>query len=515
MILGRSLLFTSQRFADRTAVACERVGEISHKAFAQRVYRIADGMKHLGIQKGDRVGMLARNSADYLAAYFAIGSIGAWFVPLNTALKVADIDFRLSHAEVSAFFVDREFLPVYDGLAAKTRKQIDGRIVVMGGPTDRGWALEELLETAKPIPPDVSISPEDVLYVGYTSGTTGTPKGALVSHRAIVGGFLYKALEYGLTDKDVTINAGPYWHSAPRDFASLAIYLGGTSVVPRKFEPQTYLELAEKYSATNSFLVPTMLQRIVREPDLDRRDLSKMRCLISGGAPLPSTTKERVLEKFGPALTEFYGATETRIVTTITPDELAVRERSVGRPVLDVEVAVFGKEGEHLPAGKVGEVFIRGPGLFSGYWRDDERTAAAHRGDWFSLGDMGRFDEDGFLYLVDRKQDMIISGGENIYPNDIEECIRRLPGVAEAGVVGEQDEEWGEVVVAFVVPESGREVIQHEVTDHCRNYLPNYMIPKRVIVTDSLPRNEVGKILRRELRRRLADASTAVSATTA
>jgi acyl-CoA synthetase (AMP-forming)/AMP-acid ligase II len=360
--------------------------------------------------------------------------------------------------------------------------------------------LAELIESGRPVAPDVLLSPDDTLYVGYTSGTTGAPKGALVSHRAIVVGFLYKALAYGLTDQDITINAGPYWHSAPRDFAALALYLGGTAIVPERFDAGQYLADVERYRVTNSFVVPTMLQRLVASEDLGCRDTSSMRALISGGAPLPSTVKEQVLTAFGPVLTEFYGATETRIITIISAGELADRERSVGRPLRDVEIRILDDSGSELPSGEVGEVFVRGPGLFSGYWRDPERTAAAHRGEWFSLGDMGRVDSEGYLYLVDRKQDMIISGGENIFPNDIEECLQRHVAVAEAAVIGVPDDQWGEIVVAYVVPAVDGGILPNELIEFCGERLPSYMKPRRIEICKSLPRNPTGKLLRRELR---------------
>lgn len=500
MILGRSLSRNAQLYPERAAIIGPDGMSLSHAALVERVWRLADGLSRRGISKNSRVAILARNSPDYLVAHFALGSMGAWTVPINFALKIPDIDFRLAHAEIDAIFVSSEFAPLLSVLSAKVAQRLDGRIFALDASPPGCVSLADLIESGRPIPPDVLLSPEDTLYVGYTSGTTGTPKGALVSHRAIVVGFLYKALAYGLTDQDVTINAGPYWHSAPRDFAALALYLGGTAVVPERFDAETYLADVERYRVTNSFVVPTMLQRLVASPDLKRRDTSSMRALISGGAPLPSAVKERVLEAFGPVLTEFYGATETRIVTVISAQELATRERSVGRPLRDVEIRILDEAGSEVPAGEVGEVFLRGPGLFSGYWRDPERTAAAHRGEWFSLGDMGRLDSDGYLYLVDRKQDMIISGGENIFPNDIEECLQRHQAVAEAAVIGIPDDQWGELVVAYVVPAAGAHVSSEELIAFCADRLPNYMKPRRIEFRQSLPRNPTGKLLRRELR---------------
>ncbi len=500
MILGRSLARNASLYRDRAAMIGPAGEAISHFDFAERVWRLADGLARRGIGKNSRVAILARNSPDYLTAHFALASLGAWTVAINYALKLPDIDFRLGHAEVEAIFVSSEFLPLVSAFSAGVTKHIASRVFVLDGSPKGLVSFDELVASGKAAPPDVLISPEDTLYVGYTSGTTGAPKGALVSHRAIVVGFLYKALAFGLTERDVTINPGPYWHSAPRDFAALAIYLGGTAVVPERFDAGEYLADVERYRVTNSFVVPTMLQRLVDSDALKHRDVSSLRALISGGAPLPSAVKEKVLTTFGPVLTEFYGATETRIVTVISAAELASRERSVGRPQHDVELRVLDESGAEVPEGEVGEVYLRGPGLFSGYWRDPERTAAAHRGEWFSLGDMGRLDAEGYLYLVDRKQDMIISGGENIYPNDVEECLQLHEAVSEAAVIGAPDDLWGEVVVAYVVLSPSAKASGDELIAFCGEHLPNYMKPRRIEFCRELPRNPTGKILRRALR---------------
>jgi len=500
LILGRSVVRNALLYPERTAIISEDGTTLTHRAFAERVWRLADGLARRGLGKGNRIAILARNSADYLCVYFAVGSLGTILVPINNSLKPADIDFRLAHAEVDAIFVSEEYTPVLAAVGAATRQRLGSRAFGLDCETAGGESLAALVAAGRPQPPDVEIDPEDTLYIGYTSGTTGPPKGAMVSHRAIVVGFLYKTLDYALTDADVTINPGPYWHSAPRDFAALALYLGGTAVVPMRFDATKYLELVERYRITNSFVVPTMLQQLVTAPALETSDVSSLHCLISGGAPLPTTVKERVLAKFGPVLTEFYGATETRIITAITPTELALRKRSVGRPMRDVAIRILDDKGVEAPLGSVGEIFIRGPGLFSGYWRDPENTRRTHRGKWFSLGDMGRVDAEGYLYLVDRKQDMIISGGENIFPNDIEECLLRHPKVAEAAVIGVPDELWGEMVVAFVVPAPGERPTPEGLAAFCGEKLPNYMKPRRVEFCDALPRNSVGKIMRRCLR---------------
>jgi long-chain acyl-CoA synthetase len=498
VILGRCLARNARLTPRKPAVVCADGRCWSYAELHLRVEKLANGLLAHGLGKGARVAVLDRNGPEYLEIYFAAGSVGAWLVAINFHLMPADIAFRLQHSGATALFVGEEFLPLLQALPATLLEQFAGRLWVIGKATQEYPGYEKLLGQGGAGTLEDGVRPEDTLYVGYTSGTTGAPKGALVSHRAIVVGYLYKALDYGLTDADVSLCPGPFWHSAPRDFASLALYLGGTCVVTRGFDPSEYAMLVERHRVTYSFLVPTMLQRLTAEER--PHDTSSLRVLISGGSPLPTAVKERVLGRFGPILHEFYGATETRIITNITAAELERKKRSVGRPIRDVEIRILDDARAEVPAGEVGEVFVRGPGLFSGYLDDAERTRKSHHGEWFSLGDVGRVDEDGYLYLVDRKQDMIISGGENIYPNDIEEVLVAFPGVKEAAVIGVPDPAWGELVTAVVVSVEGVKVDPEELIAFCAARLPGYMKPRRVEFAEALPRNAVGKVLRRVLR---------------
>ncbi|MBI2959087.1 MAG: AMP-binding protein [Betaproteobacteria bacterium] len=500
MILGRCLARNALLYPDKPAIVSADGSTLTHAALAERVNRLANALAAEGMAKGDKIAILARNSPEYLQVYFAAAKIGAPMVPINFQLKAPDIHYRLEHSDARALVVESEFLGLLDGLPDGAREALGARIFVRGGDGARARALDELIDSAPATEPEATLSPEDTLYIGYTSGTTGPSKGALVSHRAIVAGYLYKALDYRLGRRDVNLDPGPFWHSAPRDFASLAIYLGGTCVVTRGFEAREFYELVERHKVSNSFMVPTMYQLLTAFEDAGRYDASSLRVLISGGSPLPSAVKDRVVERFGPILHEFYGATETRIITNITATELSAHKRAVGRPIRDVELRILDEAGRDVSAGAVGEVFVRGPGLFSGYYKDPERTRKSHRGEWFSLGDLGRLDEQGYLYLVDRKQDMIISGGENIYPSDIEEVLLGFPGVKEAAVIGTPDETWGELVTAIVVPREGEAVPERELIEYCGARLPSYMKPRRVEFVAALPRNPVGKVLRRVLR---------------
>ena len=500
MLLGRALPRNAQLYPDRPAIIEAGGRALTYRELSGRVNRLASAFLARGLGKGRRLAILGRSSAAYLEAYFAAGRIGLWQVPLNFHLKPTDIGYRLLHSGATALLVDREFVPLLGVLDPTARQAIDERIWVLDGTHNAYPSVDALIAEGGTIPPEVPLAPEDILYIGYTSGTTGPAKGALISHRAIVVGYLYKALTYRLGLDEVTLNPGPFWHSAPRDYASLACYLGGTCVVSREFEPEQYCELVQRYRVTYSFLVPTMLQMLTSLEANERYDLSSLHLILSGGSPLPTMVKDKVVARFGPILHEFYGATETRMITSISATELSVRRRSVGRPMRDVEIRVLNDDGNERPRGEVGEIFVRGPGLYSGYHEDPERTSRAQRGEWFSLGDVGRMDEEGYLYLVDRKQDMIISGGENIYPNDIEEILATCPGVREVAVIGIPDKTWGELVTAVVVPESGASLSEETLVAACAARLPAYMKPRRVMFVKELPRNPVGKVLRRVLR---------------
>lgn len=504
MILGRCLPRNARLYPNKPAIIGPGGTVLTYSQLNDRVDRLASALSRCEIGKGTKLAILGRSSSEYLQVFFAGAAVGAWLVPINFHLKPDDIAYRLRHSGANALILDVEFVPLLLELSESARQSLGERIWLIGESAGESAGeypnLEQLVSAGAAQSPVVDIDPEDTLYIGYTSGTTGPSKGALISHRAVVVGFLYKAIAYGLGEDDVTLNPGPFWHSAPRDYAQLALYLGGTCVVSSGFDPGEYLQLVERYRVTYSFLVPTMQQMLTSFAHADDYDCSSLRLILSGGSPLPTAVKERVLRRFGPILHEFYGATETRMVTTISARELESKTRSVGRPMRDVEIRAMADDGCVLAPGEVGEIFIRGPGLFSGYHNDPKSTRQTRPGEWFSLGDLGRIDEDGYLYLVDRKLDMIISGGENIYPNDVEEAVLACAGVKEAAVIGIPDPTWGELVTAVVVREEGMRLSAEALILACGERLPAYMKPRHVVFTEALPRNPAGKILRRVLR---------------
>ncbi len=501
MILGKSLTRSARLYPDKISLIFDG-RHWTYRQLNSRVNRLANLFTSLGLRKGDKVAMLARNGNEYIETYYALAKIGIWMVPINYRLQPSEIALRLTHSDTQAIILGTEYVDRFLELNPEAKKNIGDRILVLGdsNPPHGFPSYETLLAKIQDQEPEIFIEPEDPLYIGYTAGTTGRSKGAIITNRAILSGFLYKTLDYGFNKNDITLNPGPFWHSAPRDFACLHLYLGGTAVIMKEFRAEEYLATVEKHKVTNGFLVPTMYKMITDLPGNKRYDTSSLRILLSGGSPLPTPVKESCVQRFGPILHEFYAATETRIMTNISPEEMEKKGRSVGRPIWDVEIRILDDEGKDLPTGEVGEIFVRGPSLFSGYYKDEEKTQECYRNGWFTLGDMGRFDEEGYLYIVDRKQDMVISGGENIYPSEIEDVVLAHPKVAEAAVIGIPHEKWGEALKAFLVLKPGEKATEEEILRFCATRLADYLKPKSVEFVSELPRSPVGKVLKRVLR---------------
>ncbi len=501
MIVGKSLAYTAIQYRDRPAIVFEGKSW-THRELHARVNKLADALNARGYRRGDRIAVLARNSHRYLEISFALGLAGICMVPINHRLRAAEVAVRLEHAQVTGVFIEPEFTELLATLQPDMAATIAARTIVLDDEAGGEQNYEIILETGREIAPEVDFTPEEPLYLGYTSGTTGRAKAAIVSHRAIAVGYLYKTLLYDFRPEEISLNPGYFWHSAPRDFAQLQIYLGGTSIVMRDFKARECLELIQKYKVTNGFFVPTMFRMMLECEDFASFDTSSMRLLISGGAPLPTKIKNDVLEGFGPILQEFYAATETRIIASIGSEELKSKTRSVGRPVRDIDVRILDTEGNEVPSGTVGEIYLRTPTLFSGYYNDPEKTTQAFRGNWFSLGDMGRLDEDGYLYIVDRRHDMVISGGENIYPSEVEDVLQHHPAVSDVAVFGVPDPKWGETLKAAVCVKPGCSVTEDELTAYCADHLADYLKPRSYDFVDELPRNPTGKVLKRVLRER-------------
>jgi acyl-CoA synthetase (AMP-forming)/AMP-acid ligase II len=394
-------------------------------------------------------------------------------------------------ARLDAFFAE-----IVHSLRTTLPSVADRYIVTDGIETSTARSYEALIasgnETVPPEPADLSAC----YFQGYTSGTTGFPKGCVNPHREFADCLRRIATIYGITADDRELVAAPLVHEAPALFALLQIFRGGTVIDTSNTSPASVFATIDREKATWTFMVPTMWAAMVASEEIDRLDLGSLRLLLSGGSPLLTHTKEAILRRFPNAgLNEFYGAIEVGLVTNLSPEDQRRKVRSVGRPVIGMFVELRDEDGNVVPNGEVGEIHIGGATIIREYFNNPEATAQARKGGFFILGDMGRFDEEGYLYIVDRKKDMIISGGENIFPNDIEEVIYKHPAVEMAAVVGAPDPKWGEIVVAAVTLKPGHSADEAELIAHCKNFLSSFKVPKRIDFRNQMPMSSFGKML--------------------
>ena len=479
-----------------------RWGEQSYAQLWSRVCRLSSALTGLGVRPGDRVALLMQNSNHYIEVYQAAALMGVAVVPLNFRFVAGEIEYVVNHAGARALVFDTSFADTVNSLRTALPSVADRYIVTDGDGTPATHSYETLVALGSATPPPEPADLSECYFQGYTSGTTGFPKGCVNPHREFADCLRRIAMIYDVTADDRELVAAPLFHEAPALFALLQIFRGGTVIVTSDTSPANVFATIDREKATWTFMVPTMWAAMAASEEIDRFDLGSLRLLLSGGSPLLTHTKEALLQRFPRAgLNEFYGATEAGLVTNLPPEDQRRKVRSVGRPVIGMFVELRDEDGRVVPNGEVGEIHIGGATIIREYFNNPEATAEARKGGFFTLGDMGRFDEEGYLYIVDRKKDMIISGGENIFPNDIEEIIYKHPAVEMAAVVGAPDPKWGEIVVAAVTLKSGRSVDEAELIAHCKKFLSSFKVPKRIDFRDQMPMSSFGKILRRDVRK--------------
>ena len=461
--------------------------------------RLAHALAALGIGAGQHGIVYAHNALENLVVGAALRALGAIGVPMNHRLTAEEVAYILDDADATAVFVGDAFLP----MAERVRGAARVKHWITLGAERRPWAeaLDDLLarghEAPPPAPPAMGGS------MVYTAGTTGKPKGALrrvTDPKAILPRLA--ALDC-LDPAQVHLVAGPLYHSAPGGFALYAQMVGGTVVVMRKFDPEEALRLVERHRCTTTFMAPTLLKRIVDLPAevRARYDVSSMRSLVIAAAPCPMRVKEQALAMFGPVLYEFYGSTELGVNTVLRPEDVLRKPGSCGRAAPGVELAILDDDGRRTAPGTPGELFVRRyDGVFDEYYRNPAATAQTSRGEWMSVGDVAWMDAEGFVYICDRKRDMIISGGVNIYPAEIEDALHRHPAVEDAAVFGVPDPDWGERVHAAVQLRPGRGVTPGELLEFCRAHLADYKTPREVSFHEAFPRDTAGKLVKRLLR---------------
>ncbi|MBI4763021.1 MAG: long-chain fatty acid--CoA ligase [Deltaproteobacteria bacterium] len=487
----------------------DRDKRITNREFDQRVNRLANALLLKGIIKGETVGLLMPNSYEMPEIFFAAARIGAVSVPVNIRLSPREITYILNNAEVKILFLGSSFFEVIDRI--KTELPLIRDYVLTGRHSEKGLTgYEDFLAEGSILPPEIRLDDEDTVFIIYTAGTTGKPKGAELTHKNMVLNALTIHLESFsalprradlpvLPSKIISIT--PFFHIAGI-VSVVKNILTSTPMIIIDFDPVVLLGAIEQEKATYLFLVPAMWQMVMNHPDFKNYDVSSLRTAAYGADITPNALKERILEHFpNAALYEAFGQTEMTATAVCMKHQDALRkEGSVGQPFFNVEVRVVDDQMKDVGVHEVGEIVYRGPGLFKGYYKNPEETRKAFEGGWFHSGDLVRRDEEGFIYVVDRKKDMIVSGGENIYSAEVEAVLLIHPKIKEAAVIGIPDPKWGETVKAFVVCTSGQEATAEEIITFCMDHLARFKRPKVVEFIASLPRSATGKVLKRELR---------------
>ena len=516
-IEGVSFYEIAAAYPDRPAFKGTPAGTISYGELHAEVNRLSHGLRRLGLGKGDAVATVLSNRPEFLTVLLAAMQSGLYIVPVSRHLTAPEIGYILSDSGARVVFTEPAFTATVSDAAATPASDGGAQaaagitLVTLAPPSeapDGFTALEELTRGEPAEPPEDRVMGSVMLY---TSGTTGRPKGVrrpiLDFPPELPAEMLRQTVARHLElepGDEVHLAVGPLYHSAPCVHALLALILGHAVVVADHFDPEGTLELIQRHRVTNSFMVPTMFHRMLNLPAevRDRYDVSSLRQVYHSAAPIPVDTKRRMLEWWGPVLYEYYGSTESGPVVVARPEEWLAHPGTVGRAVDGVEIKIFDESGKELPPGEPGLIYARGQAGFE-YHRDPDKTASSMLGDFYTPGDIGYLDEAGWLYMSDRRTDLIISGGVNIYPAEIEAALLQHPAVADVAVIGVPDEDWGQSVVALVEPADGAapgDDLAAELRAHCEPLLARLKHPRRIVFRDALPRTPSGKLSRRRVR---------------
>ena len=481
MQIGEMIRVAARRFGDLPAMVCE-LQTMSFRAFDQATDRLGNGLLQLGLAPGDRVAVMLNNSIECLVAYYALAKSGLIRVPLNLRETAREHEYKMKYSGARA-------LIHAEGVKLDAEFQIAPE-----------W-LAQIIADASPVSCNIDRDLEAPLRLGFTGGTTGAPKAVTLTTRgevAEIANFMIDLLP-DLSSRDVMLHAAPIAHASGAFFLPHLIR-GAKQIIMPKFDAMQFLSIAEREQATVTFVVPTMLAMVLEQPNVQNAKL-KFRRLCYGAAPIAPALMQRGIAAFGNVFAQTYGQAESpMVITCLKPDEHD-RVGSCGRPYSLVEAKIVDDNDNVVAIGEPGEIVCRGLQLMSHYWERPEETARAMRNGWLHTGDVGRIDEDGFFYIVDRKNDMLISGGYNVYPREVEDVLLAIPGVIEAAVVGLPDEKWGDRVYAVI---SGRPGLnQDALLQACAGQLAGYKQPKGIEIWDELPKSVAGKILRREVRDRV------------
>lgn len=509
MNVGKLLTKSAQTYPDKLAIA-HGAKRLNYAQFNARSNRMANALYKLGLKQGDNVALLQYNYPEMLESMFACFKAGCGAVPINWRLHPKEFAFIMDHSEAKAAVLSPEFNEAI--LEVRDRIPNVRSLITLGHAEGELLDYEALLSRESNYFEDTVVHPDDLAWLFYTSGTTGLPKGAMLTHRNLLAMTMnfYADICPGFGPDHVILHAAPLSHGSGC-YALPNVGKGAANIIleSKSFDPELIFKTIQEYRVTNMFAAPTMIKLMVDSPAVDQYDHSSLKSLNYGGAPMLVEDLKQAMSKLGPCLVQLFGQAESPMTITYLPHQDHVKEgspeqmkrlSSAGMPRTDVEVKIFDSDENELPPGETGEIVTRSDLVMKGYWRNPEATADTIKNGWLHTGDMGYLDDGGYLFIMDRSKDMIISGGENIYPREIEEVLIKHPAVREVAVIGVPDTKWGEAIKAVVSLNAGESASEEALIHFCRDHIASYKKPKTVDFVNELPKNNYGKILKRELR---------------
>ncbi len=491
--IGDFIRSSSIRYPEKIAVVDgDRNIRYTYKELNMHINSLANGLIKAGVRKGDFVTVLLYNCIEFVETYFALAKIGAVAAPQVYRLSAGEIKELANLCEPKAFIFGQEFKDVLEKIRPDL-PTVSSFVCVGENCPSFAISYEKLVTGYPSSEPEIEVYEEDPQYLNYTSGTTGLPKAYILTHYNNAVALPFQFDGFGVTSEDNILVVFPMYGRVGFAWTVMSV-LKGATLITLNFKPHSFLETVQREKVTIVNLVPTMAQMILHYPDTNKYDLSSLRGIVFAGSPLPLSVYENTQKRICPNIYEYYGLQETAIITQISPEMKRKKPSSVGVPVTGVDVRLVDEEGKEVDIQEIGEIVMRGPGATTGYFKDPEKTALVVRNGWFHTGDLGRFDEDGYLYVVGRKKDMIVSGGQNVFAPEIEEIILTHPLIDDCAVIGIPHEIWGEAVCAVVVLKKGVTLTEEELIAFCKERMAHFKAPKVVKFRDNIPRNPAGKV---------------------
>jgi len=507
MIFGDMISRNARRYPEKEGIIFEDK-RFTWRQINERVNKLVRGLNRMGISKGDRVAVLSGNCHQYWECYCAGGKSGIVVVPLNYRLAGRELLYILNNAEANGIIIGPEYVDTIRSIAKDLK--VTKHFIIFGSSLPDFLSYEDLLQKEMGDELEPSVSESDLFWIMYTSGTTGRPKGVMINHKNVMTDALDDMLAYQMKYDDVQLVTAPLYHASGTAISYSAMYVGAKLVFMKRWDANNALELIEKEGVTTSWWNSAMLTDLLNSPLLRQKQHNLLRSIMYAGSPMPVELLKRAFPVFGKIFWGLYGLTENTSSATYLPIEEHYTEGpenkvkrlySVGKELISLHVRVVNNKMEDVKPGEVGEIVIKGDTVMQGYWHNPEATRETIKDGWLLTGDLAKVDEGGYIYIVDRKKDMIISGGENIYSKEVEDVINSHPSVLESAVIGVEDAKWVESVMAIVVLRPGQKVSSEGLIKYCKQNLASYKKPKFVEFVESLPRNPSGKILKADLKK--------------